>query len=149
MADSLEADWNDKLRQLNQKQQEYQHQRQIDRLQLDQQTRDRILALVNDLPQLWNGSNTANRERKRILRLLIQDVTLIKEKDLIVNVRFRGGATKSLRLHRPLPAWKQRQSSDELIAEIDRLLEHYTDKQIAKILNERGVRSGKENSCIG
>lgn len=141
VADTLEADWNDKLRVLDQKQEEYERQRKTDHLLLDEKKRARILSLTNDFPKLWNDPSTPDRERKRMLRLLIDDVTLIKGKELITHVRFRGGATKTLRLSRPLSACEIRKSSDELIAEIDRLLNHHTDNEIAALLNERGIRS--------
>lgn len=141
VADTLEADWNDKLRVLDQKQEEYKRQREADCMLLDEKKRARILSLTNDFPKLWNDPATPDRERKRMLRFLIDDVTLIKGKELITHVRFRGGATKTLRLPRPLPAYKIRQSSDGLIAEIDRLLNHNTDGETAALLNERGIRS--------
>jgi hypothetical protein len=56
--------------------------------------------------------------------------------------RFRGGATRTLTLPRPAPAWTLRQTSPEVVAEIDRLLNEYTDVQIARVLTERGSRSG-------
>jgi hypothetical protein len=74
-----------------------------------------------------------------------EDVTLTRGKDITAFVRFRGGATRTLTLPPPLPAWKLRQKSPDLIAEIDQLLDHHTDKEIAAILNERGVRSGEGN----
>jgi hypothetical protein len=68
--------------------------------------------------------------------------TLVKGTELVVHVRFRGGATRTLTLPRPAPAWALRQTSPEVVAEIDRLLADYTDVQIARILTERGFRSG-------
>ncbi len=53
-----------------------------------------------------------------------------------------GGATKSLELPRPLTAWELRTTPAEIVAEIDRLTDQYTDKKIVQILNERGALSG-------
>lgn len=143
VADALEADWNEKLRAHTHAQEHYEQQKQADQAQFDETMRTRILALSRDFPALWRDPATPDRERKRMLRLLIEDVTLTKGKELLVQVCFRGGAIQTLTLPRPLPAWKIRQSSDELIAEIDRLLDHYTDKGIAERLNARGIRSGE------
>ena len=77
-----------------------------------------------------------------MLRLIIEDVTLVKGNELVVHVRFRGGATRTLTLPRPAPAWALRQTSPEVVAEIDRLLADSTDVQIARVLTERGFRSG-------
>jgi DNA invertase Pin-like site-specific DNA recombinase len=142
VADSLEADWNEKLRHLNEAQERYRQQQQADRAVLDDEQRARILALANDVPRLWRDPATPDRERKRMLRLIIDDVTLVKGKELVVHVRFRGGATRTLTLPRPAPAWALRQTSPEVVAEIDRLLADYTDVQIAHVLTEQGFRSG-------
>ena len=79
VADALEADWNDRLRALSQAQDQYEQQSQADRALLDEQSREKIRALATDFPRLWNDPNTPDRERKRMIRLLIEDVTLSKD----------------------------------------------------------------------
>ena len=143
VADSLEADWNEKLRQLSDAQAEYERQRDNDRLSVSDEHRARIAALTNDFPRLWQDRNTPDRERKRMIRLLIEDVTLIKEGQITLHVRFKGGATQSLTLPRPLSAWELRMTPAATIAEIDRLLDHHTEGQIAVMLNQRGLHSGE------
>ena len=142
VADSLEADWNGKLRLLNDTQERYRRQHDADCVVLSDEQRARILALAHDVPRLWRDAATPDRERKRMLRLIVDDVTLVKGQELVVHVRFCGGATRTLTLPRPAPAWALRQTSPEVVAEIDRLLGEYTDVQIARELTERGFRSG-------
>jgi len=77
-----------------------------------------------------------------MVRLLLDDVTLIKGTPITVHVRFRGGATRTLTLAPPLSAWALRKTSPEVVAEVDRLLDDYTEKQIAERLTDRGFRSG-------
>jgi hypothetical protein len=55
------------------------------------------LALATDFPAIWRDPNTPQRERKRMLALVIEDVTLIKRREITVAIRFRGGATTSSR----------------------------------------------------
>lgn len=143
VAASLEAEWNERLRALDEAQREYDQQRHKDRMIQDEQTRSQILALAGDFPRLWRDPDTSDRDRKRMLRLLIEDVTLVKGNEITAGVRFRGGATKVLTLPLPLPAWKLRQTSPQVLAEINRLLDDNTDAQIAAILTERGYRSGE------
>jgi DNA invertase Pin-like site-specific DNA recombinase len=142
VADSLEADWNEKLRALTSAQEEYEQQRRQDRATVDEQQRARITALAGDFSRLWQDPKTADRERKRMVRLLLADVTLIRSKGITVHVRFNGGATKTLELPKPLTAWELRTTPAEIVAEVDRLTEHYTDKQIVETLNQRGALSG-------
>ena len=146
VAASLEAEWNEKLRVLDERQQEYQRECERDRKLLDEKTSTQVLTLASDFPKLWQDQRTEDRDRKRMLRLLIEDVTLIRNKEISASVRFRGGATRILTLPLPPPAWKIRQTSPEVLAEIDRLLDNHTDSEIAVILTERGYRSGEGKS---
>jgi len=69
-------------------------------------------------------------------------VTLIQNKQITAHVRFKGGITETLMLPRPLNSWEGRTTPTEVVTEIDRLLDHHTEKEIAGILNDRGTRSG-------
>jgi hypothetical protein len=59
---------------------------------------------------VWNDPHTPQRERKRMARLLITDVTLLKSTELRAQLRFKGGATSiiawssRLRTSRPMVA---------------------------------------------
>lgn len=142
VAGALEADWNDKLRVLTESQENYEQQRQKDRIVVDEASRQKVLALTQDLPRLWRGPNTGDQDRKRIVRLLIEDVTLIKAREITVNIRFKGGSTRTLTLPVPLGAWEERTTRPEVIRQIDQLLDTYTDAGVADELNRRGCRSG-------
>jgi hypothetical protein len=143
VADELEAQWNRALQQVVDAQATYDRQRQRDRLSVDAEPRARILALATDFPRLWHDPHTPDRERKRMVRLLMDDITLIKTADgLTAHVRFRGGATTTLTLARALNAWQLRETSAEIVALIDQLLDSHADRDIATILNARGYVSG-------
>jgi DNA invertase Pin-like site-specific DNA recombinase len=141
VADTLEADWNAKLRALADAQERCEQKRQIDRA-LDEEQRRQIVALATDFPRLWRDPQTPDRERKRMARLLIEDVTLLKADDITVQVRFKGGATQTLSVPLPQPSWMKRQTPSEVVTTIDRLLDDHTDREIAELLNERGLTSG-------
>ena len=141
VADVLEAEWNAKLRALEEAQREFERSHAEPGQELDEEQRRRILALASDFPRLWNDPATPQRERKRMARLLIEDVTLTKATRSL-GVRLRGGATRQL-TWKPGPlACEIHKTSDEVVAEVDRLLNDHTDGEIATILNERGYRSG-------
>jgi len=143
VADSLEAEWNGKLRTLSETQQQRERQRDEDRRVLNEQQRAAILALATNFPELWRDSNTPDRERKRMIRLLLEDITLLRGEQITLHIRFRGGATKTLIVPLPLTSWQRRKTSPAVVKEIDRLLDHHTYPQIAAILNERGMSSGE------
>ena len=142
VAESLETEWNHKLRALAAVQQEYERQRKTLPLAVDAQERQRVLSLATDFPAVWADPNTPARERKRMLGLLIEDVTLIKQAQITAAVRFRGGATTTLTLPRPLTMQQLRATHDDVRRQIDALLDEYTDAQVARVLNERTLRTG-------
>jgi len=143
VASVLEAEWNSKLRVLTDTQEEYERLRQADHIAVNDDAKSRITALAADFPKLWHDPNTPDRERKRMIRLLIEDVTLIKKEDITVNVRFKGGAVTTKILPRPLPCTETRKTDTAVIQEIDRLLNCHTDGEIATILNEHGMLSSE------
>ena len=142
VADVLEAEWNAKLRALDEAQHELERGRAEPGQGLDERERQRILALASDFPRLWNDPATPHRERKRMARLLIEDVTITKA-TCSLGVRLRGGATRQLTWTPAPPIGKRYETSGEVVAEVDRLLDDHTYGEIAEILNERGHRSGR------
>ncbi len=144
VADSLEAEWNNKLRSLAEAQEHYEQQTQNQRLLIDSRRREQLLSLAADFPRVWNDPSVEPRERKRILRLLVEDVTLINGELIQAHVRLRGGATRSLTLAKPLPIAQIRKTKPEVVAEIDGLLDHYCDREVAEVLNRRGRRTWQD-----
>lgn len=146
VAASLEAEWNAKLRELHEAQEQRERHKHADRALLTTEQRENIQRLAVDFPRIWRDPKTPQRERKRLVRLIIEDVTLIKEGDIIVHVRFKGGTTKSIVLPRPLSAGEMRKTTADVIKEIDRLLDEHTEGEIAALLNQRGLQSGDKKS---
>src|SRR5262249_4776544 len=143
VADELESHWNRTLQQAVDAQATYDRHRQADRGGVDADARTRILALETDFQRLWHDPYTPDRDRKRMVRLLLEDVTLGKTTDgLTAHLRFRGGATTTLTLGRALNAWELRETRTEIVVLIDQLLDQHTDNGVAKILNARGYMSG-------
>jgi DNA invertase Pin-like site-specific DNA recombinase len=141
VADSLESEWNDKLRLHAEAAEEYERRRKEQTDVLDAEGRRRILSLAEQLPQIWNDERVEMRDRKRIIRLLVEDVTLIKAEKITAHVRLSGGATRTLLLERPLPIAKIRKVKPEIVAKVDSLVDHHCDREIAEILNRHGWRT--------
>ena len=144
VADTLEADWNDSLRALQAAQDEYERATIQAHAALDDRRKTQIRQLATDFPALWSDPATPARQRKRITRLLIEDVTLNRTNQIHLHVRFRGGQTHSLTLPPPLNSWQARQTDPDTIALIDRLLNDHTDAETADQLNAAGRRSGMD-----
>jgi DNA invertase Pin-like site-specific DNA recombinase len=144
VADELERDWNEKLRAHRDAVQECDRRSQEDLRVLTEEERGKIRRLATDFPALWSDPRTPPRERKRMVRLILEDVTLTREgSEIRAAVRFRGGATTTLALPAPLPVSQRCLTPAAVLAEIDRLLDEHTPAEIAEILNIQGLRSGE------
>src|SRR5207244_11273199 len=111
VADTLEAAWNTALRALNDAQAAYDKAREQHPGQLTDAQKTRIAQLVTDLPGIWNDPATPARERKRIARLLLTDITVTRTSDTITaHVRLPGDQARALTLPVPAPASKTRQA---------------------------------------
>ena len=142
VADTLEAQWNEKLRSLAQVKEECQKQHQLDSAQLSEEQKTQIRTLATEFPRLWKDPQTPDRDRKRMARLLLEDVTLLREEqEISARILFKGGATRALRVPFPKAAWALRKTKPEIVAEIDRLLDDHCEGEIAGLLNAKGWRS--------
>jgi hypothetical protein len=142
VANTLEADWNQALRALQAAQDDYESATAATAA-LTEKDNARIRALAAGFPALWSDPATPQRERKRMARLLIGDVTMTKTDRIHLDVRFRGGQTTGLDVPIPPPAWQLRQTCPETLALLDQLLNDHTDAEAAAALNAAGHRSGE------
>lgn len=146
VAATLEQRWNDALIELQDVRD------QIDRLQeqsrqLTAQQRDAVLQLARNLPALWHNTATAWKEKKRILKLLISDITVRKPEPRValLQVRWQGGACEELRIELPRATADRWRHDDTLIERVRELARTLDDAGIAARLNDEGVRTNKGN----
>jgi hypothetical protein len=89
---------------------------------------------------MWEDQQTPDRERKRMARLLLEDVTLMRDPEQITaHIRFKGGATQTI--HVPV----HRQSTDpRTVAAVQALLQdHHDNATVAKALNQMGIKTAR------
>jgi len=145
VADTLERERNDKLRALAKAQEERQRGQQEDQHVIDAAIRDRLVAMTTDFKALWRDPSLPNRERKRLLAYVIEDVTLIKMPDegtTAIHVRFKGGKTETLTTQNLKSSAQQVKTQQEVIELVDKLLDDHISSEIADILNKKGIRPG-------
>lgn len=145
VADTLEREWNDTLRALAKAQEERERGRHEDRLALDDTVRDRLVAMTTDFKTLWRDPGLPNRERKRLLAHVIEDVTLLKlpaEGTTRIHVRFKGGRTETLTADNPKSSAQQVKTRPQVVELVDTLLDDHTCSEIADLLDEQGIRPG-------
>jgi len=139
VAGTLEAEWNDKLRRVREAEQEHERLR-LARQAVTAQTREQILRLAEDFPRMWQDPKTPDRERKRMARLLIEDVTLVRSPEHVTAyIRFKGGASQTI--HAPV---RRRSTDPRGVAMAQRLLaDHHDYASIAAVLNQAGIKTAR------
>jgi hypothetical protein len=141
VAGTLERRWNDALLQLEDlKKQAAEFQRQAARVTTDEQ-RAKVLALATDLPRLWHASTTQPKDRKRMLRLLIKDITVEKPpslKQLTVHIRWHGGACGDIGVQLPPKRADRVRYPAAVVDRVRHLVQSLPNVEIAEWLNREG-----------
>jgi hypothetical protein len=141
VATVLEAEWNAKLRELQEARAIEEQYNRADQHQVSIQERTELGEVPQRFHQFWNAETTTARERKRVARLLIEDVTVLKTDQIVAHIRFKGGATQTINVPLPPPFAQSRLTAPETLAAMDRLLEDYTDAEVAEQMNRQGYRT--------
>ncbi len=146
VADTLEGEWNDKLRILANAREERERAREHDQFVLDEAVHERLVSMMMDFKKLWADPDTPNRERKRLLAHIIEDVTLLKlpaEGTTKVHVRFKGGKIQTLTTLSPKSSAQQIKTQPGIVELVDKLLDDHIYSEIAELLNQQGYRPGE------
>ncbi|MEI8703325.1 helix-turn-helix domain-containing protein (plasmid) [Mesorhizobium mediterraneum] len=146
VADTLEGEWNEKLRILAKAREDRERAREHDQFILDEAVRERLVAMTVDFNKLWADPDTPNRERKRLLAHIIEDVTLVKlpaEGTTKVHVRFKGGKIQTLTTLSPKSSAQQVKTQPGIVELVDKLLDDHIYSEIAELLNQKGYRPGE------
>jgi len=146
VAGTLERRWNDALVHLDDlKKEAAEFQRQEAHVATPEQ-KAKVLALAKDLPRLWQALTTQSKDRKRMLRLLIKDITVEKpadQKQLLVHIRWQGGACSDITVQLPLNIADRVRYPSAVVDRIRELAGSLPDGEIADQLNGEGKLSAK------
>jgi len=107
--------------------------------------RSELEKLAADLPGLWHASTTSNKDRKRLLRTLIADVTLLPEPDRAkarIGIRWRTGATDEITVTRVVHPGTAKRSPSPAVAMVTRLGPTTPTAELAELLNAAGLTTG-------
>ena len=146
VAGTLEHRWNEALLRVEDlKKQAAEFQQQKARVMTPEQ-KEKVLALARDLPRLWHAPSTQAKDRKRMLRLLIKDITVEKSaapKQLLVHIRWPGGACSECTVQLPLNMPDRVRYPDALVERVRELAQSLPDNEIAAQLHRDGHSSAK------
>jgi len=142
----LEADWERRLRELEQAQRELAGREARRPRALGPADMERLRALADDLQRVWTAPTTAARDKKELLRALLEDVVIAVERAEArahLTLRWRGGTVTTREVSLPHSNPPRIRTDEDSLALIRRLAPHYPDAVIAGILNRQGRRTAR------
>lgn len=96
VADTLEGEWNEKFRLHTDVVEDYERRAPEEAAALDAEKQQRVRDMAEQFPPIRSHARIDVRERRRILRLLVADATLVKAETITANIQLSGGATRTL-----------------------------------------------------
>jgi DNA invertase Pin-like site-specific DNA recombinase len=144
VARGLEAEWEQSLRQLEAARAELTRREQQRPRALRAEERAAIGSLGTDLKSVWSAPTTSDRDRKELLRALLEEVIIALQRDEFrahLTMRWRGGAITQLDV--PIPRFQPMgpRTDEDTISLLRRLAALYSDDVIAGILNRQGRKT--------
>jgi predicted DNA-binding transcriptional regulator AlpA len=143
VARGLEAEWEKAPRELDKAKAELAHREALRPKTLSANERCRLLALGTDLPTVWRAPTTLPRDKKELLRTVLEEVIITVRKEqhrAHLTLRWRGSTLTEIDLDLPRRRATVR-TDEDTIALLRRLATHYPDAVIAGILNRQERRT--------
>jgi DNA invertase Pin-like site-specific DNA recombinase len=145
VARSLEQQWEAALRAQRDLREEYDRFLNEQTPRLTEEERSRILAVSADIPALWHASGTTARDRKEIIRLLIERVVVdvrANTERAEVTITWRGGQTTRHEIVRSVSRYESLGEYDRMMDRIVQLRrDGLTIKELAAQLNREGYHT--------
>lgn len=139
---SLESNWNQKLKDLEKIRQDYSIYSSKKNWVPSREEELDIISLARRIPEIWNAPSSTPKEKKRIIRILVEDITVLAEKrcpDFLVGIRFRSGKHEQVSLKKPIPCADRKRHTDDTVSLIRELAASMDDFEIAGRLNHDGL----------
>jgi hypothetical protein len=147
VARTLEREWNERLADIERMERDATLRPQLASRLVDPAEQRRVLALAQDLSKIWHAQTTPQTARKQLLGYLIKDVTLCRgDKTIQVAIRWQTEACTVLEVPRPKRTYEVRRTDPVVVARVRALAPGHTDRQIAALLDQEGLRSGTKTS---
>lgn len=144
VARGLEAEWERRLGELDQAQAELARRSQSRPRTLSAEDIERIRALGTDLRRVWAAPTTTDRDRKELLRTLLDEVIIRVHREQLrthLTLRWKGGLVTEIDVHQSRLNPARIRTDEDTVELIRRLAAHYPDGVIAGILNRQGRKT--------
>ncbi len=147
VARGLEREWEQCLRALSAAEAELARREQQRPHILNSQEREHLKNLSTDLEKVWSAPTTTDRDRKELLRTLLEEVIIVVQREQAnahLTLRWKGGLITELDLHLPRLNPPPIRTDEDTIELVRRLAVHYPDAVIAGILNRQGRKTARD-----
>jgi DNA invertase Pin-like site-specific DNA recombinase len=147
VARGLETEWEKRLRDLAAAEAELERREKQRPRTLSEKEKKKIFSLGSDLRKVWTAPTTTDRDRKELLRALLEEVLISvdrAERRGHLTLRWRGGTLTECDLSLPRLKPRGLHTDEDTISLLRRLAVHYPDDVIAGILNRQGRKTANE-----
>jgi hypothetical protein len=145
VASTLEKRWNDAMQRVLELKAELAHFERQTMRSVTPEQKQQILQLGRDFPRLWEAPTTSARDRKHIIRLLIRDITVVKDpqqpKLLHLQICWQGGATETIKVRRRPNYPEAIRYPNAFVAKIRAMAQRCDDNEIVTQLTSEGLTS--------
>src|SRR5271157_2163608 len=134
------TEWEKRLRDLAAAEAELQRREQQRPRALSPEEKNKIRSLGSDMNQVWAAPTTTDRDRKELLRALLEEVMVTVDRPehrAHLTLRWRGGTLTELDLSLPRSQPRGIRTEEDTISLLRRLAALYSDDVIAGILNRQ------------
>jgi len=148
VAFELESNWNEKIIELSKAEEELnRHNREKNMNRLNNPVSIELTDLPGDLKRIWHTDEIRIQDKKRILRCLIEDVTITRGSHVTtLGILFKTGATRVIECKNPVLRYIERKTDPKVLNFIRENSEFYTASEIAILLNQNNYKTGADNS---
>jgi DNA invertase Pin-like site-specific DNA recombinase len=146
VAGTLEKRWNDALARQDELKAQFAQFQNSELHVVTSEQKASALALAKDFPRLWQSPSTKHKDKKRLLRHLIKDIAvekIIDRKQVLLHVRWQGGACEDIYVDLPLKIMDRLRYPEQTISRVRELSLTLYDAQIAQTLNQEGFTPSK------
>ncbi len=143
---TLEREWNEALARVEERQQKLALRREERTLSLTVNEEEELERLAHELPALWRAESTLDRDRKKLLRAVLDEVQILKVgRDVQLKILWKGGTVVERSVHLPkVPNWNA--TAIDVVSLVRELAQRHTDDQIARILIRKRIKSAKDGA---
>lgn len=140
VARGLEAQWEERLRALEHARTQFTRRQQQQPHTLTDQQRRRLLSLGEDLEQVWHAPSTSLRDKKELLRTLLEEVNISVYREqyrAVLKIHWRGGLLTECEVSLPRSRPATIRTGEDTVALVRRLAQYHDDATIASVLNRQ------------